>query len=556
MAVLQFVPGGSGQQSGLNVAEKETDSLVERFHTMTINRIMNVRDEELRAPAKRVIYGFLGVLLVYVIIRSILAAAGKSLWYDELLTLTVSSQGAWHGILSALRGPLDGQPPLFYKIELIASSLIGNQEIALRLPSIFALPCTITCVFIYAKRHMGEIVAIVCAVFFLMTNVFQYYAMEARPYSMVLACIAFALVCYQRVPSPLWTVLLAISLALAESLQYIAVLAIVPLGLAEAVRVLGTRRFRWAVWAALVFGTLPLFLFWKLLALTRAYYGAHFYFAQFPISVIPRTYGEYFLTDGRFGAAVAAVAIAGVLGTAFGIPVAKNEDSNEDPAERVLLCAFVGLPFIGYVFTRFTHSGMTGRYILSTVIGVTLALGYMLSRTTLRAVALFAVFVLSAVAVHELHFWRFMLSDIHDVGSRGGEVKRIIEGAGRKELPVVVPDGGNLLWIVHYAFPTSADRLLYLTQDYSQGQKQWEDTVDKGLRVYATFEPLRVSSFLQFASANEEFLFYTEDQNVGKDWLTMRLIREGWSVQTVAADGVHGLYLATRKGECPSQSPD
>src|SRR5260370_19589080 len=147
----------------------------------------------------------MGFLLLYVIVRSLVAAAGKTFWYDELLTWTVSSQGSWSAIVSALHLPLDGQPPLFYMIEHFASSLTRNQEIALRLPSILALPCTLTCVFIYVKKNGSEIVALLCAIFVLTTSVFQYYAVEARPYSMVVACSAFALVCYQRVPSPVWT---------------------------------------------------------------------------------------------------------------------------------------------------------------------------------------------------------------------------------------------------------------------------------------------------------------------------------------------------------------
>ncbi len=146
---------------------------------------------------------------------------------------------------------------------------------------------------------------------------------------MAVACIAFALVCYQRVPSPLWTVLLAISLALAQSLHYLAVLAMVPFGLAEVVHFLETRKFRWPVWAALVVGASPLLLFWKLIAANKAYYGAHFW-AHLPFSAIPRAYGELLETSSQLGAGIAAVALAGILGTALWPRAAKTDGARRE----------------------------------------------------------------------------------------------------------------------------------------------------------------------------------------------------------------------------------
>jgi Dolichyl-phosphate-mannose-protein mannosyltransferase len=501
-------------------------------------------------PPKKLIYGLVGVLLVYVIFRSLVAAAGKSFWFDELLTLTVSSQGSWSAILSALRRLVDNHPPLFYLIEHLASGLTRNQEIALRLPSILAFPCTVICVFFYVKKHGGETVALLCAVFLLTTSVFQIYAVEARGYGMVMACIAFALVCYQRAPSLFWTVLLAISLALAVSLHYLAVLAIIPFGLAESVRFLTTRRFRWPMWAAFVAGALPLVPFWNLLALNKAYYGPH-YWARFQFSLIPSTYGQLFLTNSEYGAGIAAVAIVGVLGTALWHRPAERMDTDsrgEARAEATLLFAFVAMPFIGYLFMTAAHSGLTPRYVLSAVIGVSLAFGYILSRARLGATALFAAFVFSAVGVHELHFWRGSGSQIRDVKSSGAAAGKLLEAAGHKDLPVVVPNGLTLMWLIHYASPPATDRLLYPKQDPLPSDEKWTDTVDRWMEVGSDYLPLQVSSYSQFTAAHKEFLLYVEDVNTPRDWLTLRLSREGWSMETVALDESRRIYLISRNG--------
>jgi hypothetical protein len=101
------------------------------------------------------ICALLALLLVYALVRSLAAAAGKPFWYDEPLTNIVAGQGSWHRIMAALRGPADGQPPLFYVIERFASGLCTNQQIALRLPSAAGLLVTLACVFVYARKSVA-----------------------------------------------------------------------------------------------------------------------------------------------------------------------------------------------------------------------------------------------------------------------------------------------------------------------------------------------------------------------------------------------------------------
>src|SRR5208337_4725202 len=99
-----------------------------------------------------------------------------------------------------------------------------------RLPSILAMDCTLICMFLYMNKCSGTLVAFLCTLLLLSTSIFIPQAVNARSYSMLVACIAFALVCYQRLPSLLWAALLGLSLALAQSLHYYAIFALVPFG--------------------------------------------------------------------------------------------------------------------------------------------------------------------------------------------------------------------------------------------------------------------------------------------------------------------------------------
>ena len=493
---------------------------------------------------KNLTYAALVGLLLYVLVRSLFAAAGKPFWYDEVLTLAVTSQGSWKGIVTALHAPIDGQPPLFYIVERLASGLIRNQQIAYRLPSITAFLWTVSCVFIYVKERGKEMVALLSATLLLMTGAFQTYSVEARPYSIVVACFAFALVCYQRLPSTAWTLFLAMTLALAQSFHYYAVLAMVPFGLAEAAVFFNTRKFRWPVWAALVFGAVPLVLQWKTLAINRDYYGPHFW-AHFSFTDLPKTYGELFLELSSFGGGIAVLTLVAIFWTYIeSLPKAERQGQATSTgfSQLVLLSGFVLLPLIAYLATRAMHSGLTTRYVLPTVIGFALAFGFTLSRASGKALVLSAAFVLACLGVHELHFWRFVAKDIREVRSRGAVVQKLINSADHPQLPVVVPDVFTYLPLVYYSSANLKNRLMFLPPPLESGN--W-DTTNKGIALLQFYWPVRVHEASDFLSLNHSFLIYL-DENERCDWLTTSVKEQGWSLRTLALNESGKLYLVTR----------
>lgn len=136
---------------------------------------------------------------------------------------------------------------------------------------------------------------------------------------------------------------------------------------------------------------------------------------------------------------------------------------------------------------------------------------------------------------------------------RGASSEQFINGAGHRELPVVVPNGLLFVWLAHYTSPSFADRSVYLTEDPPPNDPNWADTLDKGIQLLQSYWPIRVKNFPEFTSARREFLLYVEEQNPGRAWLTVRLIREGWSLQTVALDEYRRVYLVTSNGHTSLQ---
>jgi hypothetical protein len=495
-------------------------------------------------------YGVLALLTAYGFVRSVVAAAGKPFWYDELLTRVVAAQGSWDGIVAALRAPTDGQPPLFYVVEHWASGLCANQQVALRLPAALGLACALLCVFAFARKWCGDLLALLCAGGLLVSCIFQTYAQEARPYGLVIALVALAMVCYQRAQSAKWLVLLGASLALAESLHYLAVLAMVPFGAAELYLTLLRRRMRWGVWAALAAGVIPLAIFWRLLQATKDYYGAHHYYAHFPFSAIPAMYTEFFGVNSLVGGAAGVAALVAVL-----LAAAKRNGQDREflrsneAGDAVLVLAFAALPYFAFAFARVTHSGMTPRYILAAVVGILLAFAYWAAQGSRQATVLAATFLLAAVGISELHFWRFQGSERRAVAGRGAETARFFESAGYRELPVVVPNGSTLLATVYYAFPERAGRFAYLRTERDANDPDHSDTTDKGLQQVSRYLPIQVEPAQAFLAGHARFLVYTEGSDVGKDRVSSAALHAGWSVRVVAFDGFRALYLVSRDRE-------
>jgi hypothetical protein len=496
--------------------------------------------------SEKFVSGALLLLLVYVLVRNLIGAATKPLGFDELCTLAVSSQPTLSTLWGALAHAVDGNPPAFYLLGRTAAAFVHDKHIALRLPSILAFPCSLLCIFIFVKRHGGALLGFLCALLLLSTNLFHTFALEARPYALVFACISFALICYQRVPSLLWTALLAISLALAECLHYYALFAFIPFGIAESFFLLKTRRLRWAVWLALACGPIPLVFFWPLLSGVKAYYGSHFW-AHYGLSSIPATYGSFFFVGGAPGAAIVAVCIAGMLGLrlqiARSIPRPERADDDE-PFQTVLLLSLLALPFFGFAATRIMHTGMTDRYVLSALLAIPLCIACLLRHARSHTVALFAVFVFTSAVVHEYSFWSSLRAQSFAFVSPAAFLERFV-GAGPADLPIAVSDGLSYVSYAYYDSPALAQRLIFISDPPQALIYAGTDNLDKNIQALSSYLPLHVVPFSEMQSRRAPFLLYSESSSDNFNWWPKRLTREGWTLRALALDQNRTLYLVT-----------
>lgn len=513
-------------------------------------------------------FSALAMVLIYAIVRNTCQALSRPFWFDEICTFMMVRLHPMSMMWTALKHGADGQPPGFYLAERFAVAFAANENIAFRWLSIFAFSVTLMCLFLLIRRRAGGAAAVVCASILLTTMLFDNHATEARPYSLVVACIAFALLCYQRAPAARWMTLMGISLALSQTFHYYAFFAFLPFLAAEGIWFLERREWRWKVWLALGFGFLPLAAFWPLLANSKAIYGQHFWSPPI-LEVAIYSYSIYLIKAHLAAWLLAGASAIAVLGTTlYGLrrrdsasgtagQVTSTESSLDSSLqEPIMALTFLALPFLALIVTRVAHGGLVAKYVLSTVLGFPLAAGYVFchwKRWRTALVAAGAIFLFAGLIFPRESFfwthtgWKF--------SSPAPPIESFVELAGHSDLPVVVSEAHEFMLLSHYASPAWRARFVLVADGPKAVTYTGSDNADIELTVLAGYAPLRVYDFRSFAAEHPDFLLYSSNGGQYADWWPRRLKDDGYTLRPVAVkplaehDFLHRVFLVSRTGD-------
>jgi hypothetical protein len=487
------------------------------------------------------------LLTLYAIVRTIVAAHIRPFWFDEILTWIMSHQPDVAAIWSGIRQVVDGQPILFYLIER-AFNVLPNTEIALRLPSVAGFACVLICLFVFVRRRSGAVYGLVSAAVAMLTSLYMPYAIEARPYSLVAACIAVALVAYQRASQLRWAALLAFALAMAECLHYYSVFALIPFAAAEAALSWQMLKIRWSIWTALAIGALPLAVFWPILAHIRAVLGGNSWLWP-GLSDLVHVYGGFLNISWYLGLPVAilcGLALVGALSPASSrvLPLGRRELANEAGDnfwhERVLIAFLLAVPLLVIVATRLLHGGFVDRYVLYAVLGVPLTVGLLLPRLGRRALILFSALLVCSIAMQEASFWFFSQQPLWSFESPAEDAGSLIRDAGHTDLPVVIADSFDYPILDFYAPDSLARRLVTVTSAPS-----WRPgSADQAVSLMATYYPFKVYDFPAWRSTHPSFLLYSSFGDL-KDWWANNLVQNNYDLRPVASNDDHVVFLVS-----------
>ena len=157
----------------------------------------------------------------------------QSFWYDEAFTpVHVLHASLWATLRSVAH--TENSPPLWYVLEWLASRVLGNGEVALRLPSALAGIATVPVAWAIGRELAGRRAAVLCAAIVAVNPLFVWYSQEARVYALFVLTAAIAMLCFLRAdaePTPRRMAAFALSGAAALCTHYFALFLLAPMAL-------------------------------------------------------------------------------------------------------------------------------------------------------------------------------------------------------------------------------------------------------------------------------------------------------------------------------------
>jgi 4-amino-4-deoxy-L-arabinose transferase-like glycosyltransferase len=521
------------------MSEAETSPAADQVRPRQLH--LDIRSDRL------VCFGLLAVA-GYALLRSIVSAATKPFWFDEVLTFVVSRQSNLSAILAALKQGVDGNPPGFYLAEHLAASVLPNEQIGYRLLSILGFMATLLLLFMFLRTRCGARIAFACSSLLLITPLFTQYAQEARPYSLIAALTMLAFVCYQRTPRVTATFGLGLSLVLAALLHYYTFLIVAPFFLAEFAFAYLAKRIRFGVWLALLAPLAPIALSWPRLVWMKQNWGPHFWAGAAALSDVSASYGNYFKIGG-WGTALCALAICTVLAPLYR-EVSTSGTASQIKlgyfAERVLIACTIALPLLGFALAKFTHGPFLERYFLPSILGIVVAVADLVRLSSPRALAVFTAFIFVALASQEVGFWRLGNSR-QTAANVISPVTDLANTPRYAELPIVVSDPLKYIEMWHYAPAAVFQRVFTFPEPAEAAEYLRSDTTDKIVLALRPYGPSGIQDFSKFAAAHPRFLLVSHSSRT--NWLPARLAQDGYRFQFLHT----GFHINTYLVEAPQQ---
>ncbi|MGD0519845.1 MAG: glycosyltransferase family 39 protein [Terracidiphilus sp.] len=486
------------------------------------------------------------LILLAVGLCSALHAVAKPFWYDEICTVIISRLPGPSEIWNALDHAADTQPPAYYLVTRFARQLVQDDHLGYRLPSILGLMGTVFCIYIILSRRVSRLSAMVGATFVLCTPLAA-YAYEARPYSLMIACISCAILAWQRIEDSWRYALLAvISLAAAVSLHYYAILVFPAFIVAEASVWIFHRRFRAGAWASIVAGALPLLFFSKLLFKLHQAMAPNFWAQPSFMQVLTAPNWLFYL--GHFWGFTFS---AGITAIFLYFDVAKTAAPGEPGrrpveekaltiGEQVLILMLLWLPVIAVVAAKITHGGMTERYMMPTILGGALAFGYLSGKVPRAVGAILLVLFLTSYALSSVRVVKnavngSLLDQRNAAIHEGQAIVAEYDGYG---MPIVISNLIRYFPMAYYT-PAPSNRKLYVLVESP-------DPHSLVLTQYTSIG--QVEGYGGFVSRHREFLVVAGaggGPGEGVEWLPARLAREGNTVMLLSATAGTEVYKVT-----------
>jgi hypothetical protein len=510
---------------------------------------LSIRDSKnfyyaLRDERSIAISSMLAIYVVLLLAGTLVIAARRPLWSDELYTYYIAALPSFSNIWSALLTGHEQIPLGFYAIERLSWGVFGLNSVALRLPALLGCLVMSLALFTFVSRRLSPAYGLLASVFPMTTSAFT-YAREARPYGLELAFAALALVCWQQATESSKRLLVLIGLWLsfvaAISCHYYGILLVLPLAFGEMIRTIARRRIDFGIWSCFVGSTLPLLVMLPLIGSAAKLSGN--FWAEPHWTDIASFYQN--LIGAGIPSLVAVVTI-GVIASRFWRPVAATDSFAADAAfpshEQGAIIGFVALPLAGVLFAKLITHAFTDRYALAAVVGLSILFAqamHKMLRGELRVAALVAPVLLAwfvFLEVQEIRSAEHVRQSLEDSTT-------LLRSADKDGLPIVAAELHTFIELSHYSPPDIASHLVYLADPSMAHRFLGFGSLDSAmLELVGPWFHMRVVPFHEFVDAKAPFLLYGK---ASFNWVIRALQERGFRIEFHSSLGDKYLFAAT-----------
>jgi hypothetical protein len=451
---------------------------------------------------------------------------------DEVLAVSAARQPSLSRVWDAIWAGTDFSPPTYHFLlhGFVQAAGAADGHLVWRLPSILAVYGAALCTcLLLLKSQLSRLAAVLAFGIVLAFGLFD-YAIQARQYALLTLGLALALLLWSDIDDThvgkvrafcLWLVLAA-----CLCLHFYGVIEVAAIGTAELVYWISRKRFRIAVWMALLL-TLPV---------EAALYPLASHLAKFNAG--DNLASGYYAKPaiGGFLDAVFDIIGGGGLGTlllllaflVIGIAYLLERSNLRSPAaesiqprpvaqlskiEIVIICLCI-LPLITFAFSLFVTGSFSSRYMAAGALLPAIAAPYMLDGLpSRRFVALALVPLIVGILILRSH-----------APDPVADVLTVLQ-KHRPAFPIVVGEGLLYIELMEAADPNTKPELVYLKRP--AGSPSPDPTNENLVTRLATFHPeYRVSEQNAFLESNANF-YELYRPGISTDTTTPSLIEKG-----------------------------
>ncbi|QGM46672.1 glycosyltransferase family 39 protein [Methylocystis heyeri] len=490
---------------------------------------------------------FLWISWVYVSATYAIAAT-KGLWMDEALAVSTAKLHSFSEISSAIWNGAEFSPPTYHFFLHLFMDLFGETGalLAPRLPSIVAVYIAALCVYALVRPSTDRLVALAAFAFTLDSGLFP-YAVQARPYALIAACLAGSLALWSRMEhrrTTMRAVVLWLLLSVSVSLHFYGFVAPMIIGVMEMLWLVTRREWRWRVWAPLLLA-LPVLAAWLPLGLhLKAYVlldamGSGYYGRPTLDLLLDAVFQS--LVSEQSGAllALAVLALCGCacLARRFSrrdIATAEDADradgSNISPIE-IMCVALFATPFLIFLFSLCFSSTFAVRYVSAASLFPALFFGCAVRRAPYRRAIGLALLPLAALGID-------MRGADFSPGSMAS-AQPLLAKMKEAPLPIVVDAGMQYIELMAGSDPDLRSQLNFLLAPHSETRSDptFENQVKRLAAIHSDFRVHEEQAFL--AAVPCFYVLFRPEDTTGATLAS--LMRQGLLDAPLKAEG--GIWL-------------